>query len=157
MDFVPKFLNEAVDESDYDMNRLAVDNSDSEIQKLEAKLQMLKAARRAEQMGMEARSVSCPLVVPKRRPFKRPLPSNPTRRPTHRPTFRPVSMDKRSNEHTILNEIVIERGPSPYLAQLEIWVNGVYLTTIQGDGVIIATPTGSTAYSMSAVRERRDD
>ena len=59
MDFVPKFLNEAVDESDYDMNRLALSSSDTEIQKLEAKLQMLKAARRAEQMGMEARSVTC--------------------------------------------------------------------------------------------------
>jgi len=50
----------------------------------------------------------------------------------------------------VLNEVVVERGASPYLAQCQVWVNNVYLTTMQADGVIIATPTGSTAYSMAA-------
>lgn len=54
------------------------------------------------------------------------------------------------NSFTALNEVVINRGPSPYLTQLEVWCNGGFLTTIQGDGVIIGTPTGSTAYSMAA-------
>ncbi|EKU20964.1 NAD+ kinase, partial [Nannochloropsis gaditana CCMP526] len=39
---------------------------------------------------------------------------------------------------------------SPYLASLDCFCNGQYVTTVQADGLIIATPTGSTAYSMSA-------
>ena len=50
----------------------------------------------------------------------------------------------------IINEIVIDRGPSPYAIQLEIYFDGNYMTTLIGDGIIIATPTGSTAYNLSA-------
>lgn len=50
----------------------------------------------------------------------------------------------------VLNEVVIDRGSSPYLAALECFCDDVHLTTVQADGVIFATPTGSTAYSMSA-------
>ena len=50
----------------------------------------------------------------------------------------------------VLNEAVIDRGPSPYLSAIELTCDGQYLTTVQGDGVIIATPTGSTAYSLAA-------
>ena len=50
----------------------------------------------------------------------------------------------------VLNEIVIDRGPSSYLSDLDVYVDDVYLTTVQGDGLIISTPTGSTAYSLSA-------
>lgn len=49
-----------------------------------------------------------------------------------------------------LNEVVIDRGASPYLSQLECYVDASPVTTIQADGVIISTPTGSTAYSLSA-------
>mmetsp|Transcript_63619 Transcript_63619/g.143509 ORF Transcript_63619/g.143509 Transcript_63619/m.143509 type:complete len:471 (+) Transcript_63619:191-1603(+) len=51
---------------------------------------------------------------------------------------------------TVLNEIVVERGSSPHLTRIEVHVDGEYLTTMQADGLIVATPTGSTAYSMSA-------
>eukprot|EP01038_Epipyxis_sp_PR26KG_P004931 gene4931-6899_t len=51
---------------------------------------------------------------------------------------------------SVLNEAVIDRGPSPYLSVLDVTCDSQYLTTVQGDGIIIATPTGSTAYSLAA-------
>mmetsp|Transcript_30647 Transcript_30647/g.41609 ORF Transcript_30647/g.41609 Transcript_30647/m.41609 type:complete len:95 (+) Transcript_30647:722-1006(+) len=50
----------------------------------------------------------------------------------------------------VLNEIVFDRGPSPYSVQLDIFIDDNMFTTLVGDGVIISTPTGSTAYNMSA-------
>eukprot|EP00548_Thalassiothrix_antarctica_P015435 CAMPEP_0194175848 /NCGR_PEP_ID=MMETSP0154-20130528/9855_1 /TAXON_ID=1049557 /ORGANISM="Thalassiothrix antarctica, Strain L6-D1" /LENGTH=458 /DNA_ID=CAMNT_0038889831 /DNA_START=148 /DNA_END=1520 /DNA_ORIENTATION=- len=50
----------------------------------------------------------------------------------------------------VLNEVVIDRGSSPYLAALECFVDDLHLTRVQADGIIFATPTGSTAYSMAA-------
>ena len=47
------------------------------------------------------------------------------------------------------NDIVV-KTPGSSVGLFDIEVNGTYLTTISGDGVIIATPTGSTAYNMSA-------
>ena len=50
----------------------------------------------------------------------------------------------------VLNEIVVDRGPSPYAIQLEIYFDGIMMTTMVGDGLILSTPTGSTAYNLSA-------
>ncbi|KAJ3216609.1 NAD(+) kinase [Dinochytrium kinnereticum] len=50
----------------------------------------------------------------------------------------------------VLNELVVDRGPSPYMSELELFVDDAHLTTMQADGLVIATPTGSTAYSLSA-------
>ena len=50
----------------------------------------------------------------------------------------------------IINEIVVDRGPSSTSIQLELFFDGNYMTNMVGDGIIIATPTGSTAYNMSA-------
>ncbi|CAH0475588.1 unnamed protein product [Peronospora belbahrii] len=49
-----------------------------------------------------------------------------------------------------LNEIVIERGSSGALVELNCYCDGLEVTKIAADGIIIATPTGSTAYSLSA-------
>ncbi|CAE8609908.1 unnamed protein product, partial [Polarella glacialis] len=49
-----------------------------------------------------------------------------------------------------LNEVLVHRGSSGNLVKLEVWVNQRPVTMVQGDGLIIATPTGSTAYSLSA-------
>ncbi|PRT53927.1 ATP-NADH kinase YEF1 [Wickerhamiella sorbophila] len=53
-------------------------------------------------------------------------------------------------EHVILNDVVIDRGPNPTVGVTELYGNHEFLTSIQADGVVISTPTGSTAYSMSA-------
>ncbi|EMD37768.1 hypothetical protein CERSUDRAFT_83539 [Gelatoporia subvermispora B] len=50
----------------------------------------------------------------------------------------------------VINDLVVDRGPSPYVSQLELFGDEHHLTTVQGDGLCVATPTGSTAYSLSA-------
>ncbi|KAL1344443.1 hypothetical protein HN51_018382 [Arachis hypogaea] len=50
----------------------------------------------------------------------------------------------------ILNEVVIDRGSNPYLSKIECYEHDRLITKVQGDGVIVATPTGSTAYSTAA-------
>jgi len=42
------------------------------------------------------------------------------------------------------------RGASPSSVHLEVYVDGSFVTVAEADGLIIATPSGSTAYSMSA-------
>jgi NAD+ kinase len=48
------------------------------------------------------------------------------------------------------NDIVIHRGKNPSLVEIAIHIDGLYLNTFEADGVIIATPNGSTAYSLAA-------
>ncbi|XP_030380258.1 NAD kinase-like isoform X3 [Scaptodrosophila lebanonensis] len=55
-----------------------------------------------------------------------------------------------SNSILVLNEVVINRGPSPYLSNIDIFLDGKYITSVQGDGLIVSTPTGSTAYAAAA-------
>ena len=49
-----------------------------------------------------------------------------------------------------LNEAVLEKVHTGRLVRLEVEINGTFFTTYAADGVIVATPTGSTAYSFSA-------
>ncbi|GAA6054272.1 hypothetical protein JCM3770_005154 [Rhodotorula araucariae] len=50
----------------------------------------------------------------------------------------------------VLNDLVVDRGPSPYVSQLELFGDEHHMTTVQADGLTVSTPTGSTAYSLSA-------
>lgn len=55
-----------------------------------------------------------------------------------------------AEQFEVLNELVIDRGPSPYVSNLELYGDNHLLTVVQADGCIFSTPTGSTAYSLSA-------
>lgn len=50
----------------------------------------------------------------------------------------------------VMNEIALHRGSSPHLNTIDIYVDGQHLTEAVSDGMIVSTPTGSTAYSLSA-------
>lgn len=52
--------------------------------------------------------------------------------------------------HRALNEVTLARGETGRLVSLRVTVNGELLNTYRADGLIVATPTGSTAYSLSA-------
>ena len=49
-----------------------------------------------------------------------------------------------------LNDAVISKGSTARVAEMEVLADQVQVTAVTGDGIIVATPTGSTAYSMSA-------
>ena len=63
---------------------------------------------------------------------------------------RVVRGDGSSEDHDCLNEVVVARGTRVRMIQLEVEVSGSHLATYLADAVVVATPTGSTAYSFSA-------
>src|ERR671914_1211353 len=61
-----------------------------------------------------------------------------------------VRTDGTTETHACLNEVVVARGRRVRMIQVEVEVSGSHLATYVADGVVVATPTGSTAYSFSA-------
>lgn len=55
-----------------------------------------------------------------------------------------------SDDVYAMNEVLIHRGRTPHLSIISIWVGGRFLTEAVADGMLISTPTGSTAYSLSS-------
>ena len=53
-------------------------------------------------------------------------------------------------DFSVLNEIVISKTDEARIIELEVWVNGLLMTKVRGDGLLVATPSGTTAYNLSA-------
>jgi NAD kinase len=51
-------------------------------------------------------------------------------------------------EYRVLNEVVVDRGSSASLVELDLYADGEHFTTYLADGIVVATSTGSTAYSV---------
>jgi len=58
--------------------------------------------------------------------------------------------DRFISQDLALNDAVVSKGSMARVAEVEVMADGVPVASMMGDGVIVATPTGSTAYSMSA-------
>lgn len=61
-----------------------------------------------------------------------------------------VEVEGSGSSDRALNEVVVEKTPEGTTVRLGVWINGSFFATYAADGLIVATPTGSTAYAFSA-------
>jgi len=73
-----------------------------------------------------------------------------TTKPRMRLLIKVIREGKEIAHETVLNDVVINKGALARLAHIKTYIDDHYLTVYGADGLIIATPTGSTAYSLAA-------
>src|SRR5690242_1409061 len=61
-----------------------------------------------------------------------------------------IESPQQTDTYLGLNEVTVHAGPPFHIIDLDLWVDGQIVATVSGDGLIIATPIGSTAHSLSA-------
>ena len=61
-----------------------------------------------------------------------------------------VLYTNKNTRYDVINELVVDRGYSGRTIRTSVEVSGQYVNTYESDGIIFSTPTGSTAYSLSA-------
>ncbi len=61
-----------------------------------------------------------------------------------------ISGEENQQAHFAMNDVVLDRGGSPRVIRVDVTIDGEYFNTYISDGIIVSTPTGSTAYSLSA-------
>lgn len=62
---------------------------------------------------------------------------------------RAAAAEEGARTYQVMNEIALHRGAAVQIADVDIYINDAFLTNAKGDGLIVATATGSTAYSLS--------
>lgn len=61
-----------------------------------------------------------------------------------------VSGEREVREQSVLNDVCVTRGAATKIIRFDLYINGNFVDNYNADGIIVSTPTGSTAYNLSA-------